>query len=236
MAFTFEQGKVGYQNLWDKAELLPAKAAEARAVAKRIVQNRARYEAVSKKTGVPWVWIAAAHQRESGGDFRGVLHNGERILGTGKKTRLVPADRGPFTTWEEAAEDALEIKGLHKITDWSIPRMLFEWERFNGFGYAKRGVNSPYVWAGTTLQQRGKYVADGKYSATTWDTQLGTAAVLKALDEIAEEPLQKPQEKADEPKATEVAPEAKKAPTGSVEAPKATQDGWVVRLIKGLFG
>lgn len=180
---SFESMKSGYANMWASAEV--TKRATVERVASGIMENRGKYEAVSHETGVPWEWIACVHHRESSGSFAGVLHNGERIIGTGKKTRLVPAGRGPFSSWEAAAIDALKFKGLHLIADWSITRMLYQFEDYNGWGYFNyRKVNSPYVWAATSHQQPGKYVADGKWDATATDKQLGCAAVLKVLYEL----------------------------------------------------
>jgi lysozyme family protein len=150
--------------------------------ARRILKLKSRYQVVEKKTGVPWWWIAVTHMRESSCNFAGVLHNGEHIIGTGRKTRLVPAGRGPFTSWEEAAVDAIKLKGLHKIADWSIERALYEFERFNGFGYHWKRQPSPYVWAGTTFYKSGKYVRDGVYDPSHVDTQMGCAAVCKSLE------------------------------------------------------
>lgn len=180
---TFAATQKGYAALWDKAVLTSSKRSAAVKVAQRIIAHRKRYEAVQAQTGVPWWWIGAIHDREAAGSFLGVLHNGEQIIGKGVKTKLVPAGRGPFSSWEEAAVDALKLKSLEKIADWSISRQLFEAERFNGQGYFGRRVNSPYLWAATSLQQAGKYVADHKWSSTAWDQQLGVAAVLKAIAE-----------------------------------------------------
>jgi lysozyme family protein len=96
-----------------------------------------------------------------------------RSSARGRKTKLVPAGRGPFATWEDAATDALKLKGLHKITDWSIERMGYEGERFNGLGYVGKGVNSAYLWAGSTLEQSGKYVADHVWNKSFDDPQIG---------------------------------------------------------------
>lgn len=181
MAFTFPAAKAGYANLWRRAKVKrPEDAAKA---AKRILSDRERYEDVAARIGHPDLWplIGALHDREAAGSFAGVLHNGEKIIGTGRKTRLVPAGRGPFSSWEEAAEDALRLKGWHQISAWPIERWLYEAERFNGWGYVNRGVNSPYVWGGTSEQQPGKYVADHVWDARTVDKQLGVAAVLKAV-------------------------------------------------------
>ncbi len=175
----------GYANLWDKAVIQEGDADNARKVASRIFANKDRYIKVAERISHPELWplIGALHDREDGGNFSGVLHNGEHIIGTGRKTSLVPAGRGPFSTWENSAVDALTMPGKewHKIDSWPIARWLYEAEKFNGFGYYSRGINSPYVWSGTSLQQRGKYVADGVWSANAWDNQLGVAVVLKAL-------------------------------------------------------
>lgn len=172
----------GYQNMYDTMKFTRSSAINNTAT--KIIQNKDKYLAVQNKTGVPWYWIGAIHMRESSNDFRGVLHNGEKTIGTGRKTVLVPKGRGPFSTWEEAAIDALQLKGLQKISDWSIPRMLYEAERYNGWGYTWRKVNSPYVWGGTNHQQLGKYVADGVWSSTAKDTQLGVAPVIYRIREL----------------------------------------------------
>jgi len=177
---SYNDMKLGYRNLWEAATLKRVETVNKAAGA--IIRDRARYEVIEARTGVPWFWIACAHHRESNRDFRGILHNGERIIGTGRKTKLVPKGRGPFSSWEEAAVDALTAKphALHTINQWSIERCLYEFERYNGWGYNGK-INSPYVWAATSQQQRGKYVRDGKFDSNHWDAQLGCAALLKSL-------------------------------------------------------
>lgn len=157
-----------------------AKAKVAEAIA-TVAAGRARYEEIEARTGVPWWFIGALHYRESTCDFMGVLHNGEEILGTGRRTTDAPAGRGPFQTWEEAALDALRLKGLHKIKDWTMERALFEGERYNGWGYRGKGVPSAYLWSGTSVYAGGKYVADGKWSASARDKQMGIAPIMAAL-------------------------------------------------------
>ena len=182
--FTFTAAKAGYANLWRNAKVM--RTAEAAKAAKRILADQDRYRLVAQAIGHPTIWplIGALHDREASGSFAGVLHNGERIIGTGRKTSLVPAGRGPFPSWEAAAEDALIIKGWDKIADWPLERWLYEAERFNGWGYVGRGINSPYVWAGTSQQQPGKYVADDVWDSRAVDKQIGVAAVLKALFDL----------------------------------------------------
>ncbi len=155
--------------------------------ADKIAANRPRYEVVSKATGVPWDVIGVIHYRESSNDFRGVLHNGQKIIGTGKKTTIVPKGRGPFSTWEEAAIDALANCHPHlaKNKDWSIGTTLDKLEAYNGLGYRNKGLASPYLWAGTDQYVKGKYVADGKFDPEHVDQQLGVAAILMKLRETA---------------------------------------------------
>lgn len=146
-----------------------------------IMKNKEKYVAVEAKTGVPWKLISGLHYRESSLNFKGVLHNGEYILGTGKKTKLVPAGRGPFSTWEEAAIDALGIKKSIFPKVWTDAEILEFAERFNGLGYRNKGIPSPYVWGGTTKYKSGHYVADGKFSSTAIDKRLGVAAIIEGL-------------------------------------------------------
>lgn len=181
---SFEDMRQGYQNLWNKMQV--ERTAEAREAAQGIIEDKARYQNVEKATGVPWWFIGPVHHRESGRSFAGILHNGERIIGTGRKTSLVPAGRGPFASWDEAAVDALKLQKLDQVDAWTLPRTLYEFERYNGFGYVKHKINSPYVWAGTNLQQKGKYTADGKFDPNHMDMQLGCAAMLSELMQLDE--------------------------------------------------
>lgn len=182
--YAFSPLEAEYARRWAAMTITPSRLATIDAMARKIIAGKARYRAVEAATGVPWAFIGVLHSRESGCDFRGVLHNGEKILGTGRKTRLVPAGRGPFEIWEEAAQDALAIKGWKPGFPWSLPRCLFEGERFNGFGYRMRGVPSAYVWSGSNQYVRGKYVADGVWSATAVDKQIGIAPVMARLLEL----------------------------------------------------
>lgn len=166
---------------WNRAKFTRSTPIEKQAA--KIRASSARYKDVSAKTGVPWDVIAVIHYRESSGSFAGVLHNGQRIIGTGRKTTLVPKGRGPFSTWEEAAVDALMNCNPYagKNKDWSIANTLDLLERYNGLGYRNKGLPSPYLWAGTDQYTKGKYVADGRFDPNHVDTQLGVAAILIAL-------------------------------------------------------
>ncbi len=174
--------------LWANAKFTRSSAINVQAA--KIAANRARYDAVSKATGVPWDVIGVIHYREASGDFAGVLHNGQKIIGKGTKTTIVPKGRGPFDTWEAAAADALWDSAPYaaKNTDWSIGGTLDLLERYNGLGYRSKGLPSPYLWAGTDQYVKGKYVADGKFDPDYVDTQLGVAPILMKLRENEHKP------------------------------------------------
>lgn len=179
--YSFDPLAAEYARRWADMAITPARLPAVDAMARRIIAGKARYRAVEAQTGVPWAFIGVLHAREAGCDFRGVLHNGEKILGTGRKTKLVPAGRGPFETWEEAAADALALKGYAPGFPWSVTRCLYEGERFNGFGYRLHAVPSAYLWSGSDQYARGKYVADGVWSAAAVDKQTGIAPLMKRL-------------------------------------------------------
>lgn len=183
---TFEERKDAYTALWDGVQIKTDRKTAMEAAANKVAAGRRHYEAISAAVGVPWWFIGFLHLRESDCNFARHLHNGDPLTA---RTKQVPPGRpqwkprnGKVYTFEESAEDALQMKGLHKIKDWSIERILYEAERYNGWGYhAYRGIPSPYLWGGTTRQKPGKYVADNVYSSSTWDIQPGVAAVLKIL-------------------------------------------------------
>lgn len=154
-------------------------------IKKHFFKHKERYENVSMICGVPSVLICALHYRESSLSFLGVLHNGEKILGTGRKTKLVPKGRGPFNKWEESAVDALMLKKSVMPSVWTFESMMEFAERFNGLGYrSKVGdsgkiENSPYICAGTNFHdETSKYTSDGKYSKTAKEEQLGVGGIL----------------------------------------------------------
>ncbi|WP_316171260.1 hypothetical protein [Bradyrhizobium sp. SZCCHNRI1058] len=153
-------------------------------VARRLVTGKSRYQAVSVQAGVPWYVIAVIHERESSQSWTASLAQGDPW---DHVSVHVPAGRGPFKSWEDAAVDALVNCAPYaaRWKDWSIGGTLTLLEQYNGLGYARRGVPSPYIWAGTDQYRSGKYVRDGVYDPDAVDKQLGCAGLLlamKALD------------------------------------------------------
>jgi lysozyme family protein len=142
--------------------------------------HKSRYQAVSAKTGVPWAVVAVIHERECSQDWTGSLAQGDPW---DKVSIHVPAGRGPFKSWEDAAIDALNNCAPYaaRNEDWSIGGLLTKLEEYNGLGYAARGVPSPYVWSGTDQYRSGKYIRDGVYDPNAVDSQLGCAGLLMAM-------------------------------------------------------
>jgi lysozyme family protein len=176
---TYEQSKAGYLAMWGKCQITPSLQASVTAAVARIIARKADYQAVEKATGVPWFMTGALDYRESNLDPTTYLGNGDPL---NRKTIHVPRNRGPFPSWSAGAIDSFEYQGFTKITQpWTIALILYEEEDWNGEGYEEHDENSPYVWAGTNLEQEGEYPDDGVYDPTMWDRRLGTAALLKGL-------------------------------------------------------
>lgn len=153
-------------------------------IAKRLVAAKARYQAVEKKTGVPWPVIAAIHEREASQSFHTQLAQGDPL---GQVSTHVPRGQGPYfgaDAWERAAGRALIETGGNTWGDWSAGGWATYLEKYNGLGYANKGKPSPYVWAGTDQYTSGKYVADGVYSDSAVDTQPGCVALIVAMSKI----------------------------------------------------
>lgn len=175
-----------YTLLYKSCLIRPARQALVDRIAGGLAANRARYEKVAKAVGMPWYVVAVIHSMEAGGDFTRHLHNGDPLTA---RTTHVPAGRPPTGnppfTWEQSAIDALTYQGFAKWKDWSIPGTLYKLEGYNGFGYRDNHpkVLSPYLWSFSNHYARGKYVADGRFSASAVSQQCGAAVLLKRLQD-----------------------------------------------------
>jgi len=159
----------------------PERMTEIRHTVSKLAANKPRYESLAAATGVPWFVIALIHELEGGRDFNGHLHNGDPL---DARTVNVPASRPPTGnppfTWEDSAKDALQFDKLLGISPWTIERVGFELERFNGFGYRNLHphVKTPYLWSFTNIYTSGKFIADSVWSETTVSAQCGALAML----------------------------------------------------------
>lgn len=181
---TYDTTKKGYHNLWEAAQIRTKYRPATRTIVDKLLKNLAPYQAVAIEIGCPWWFVAIIHQRESDANFKTHLHNGDSLAA---RTVHVPAGRPlvgePPFSWTDSALDALRMKGLDKVPSWETPRCLYEWERYNGWGYFGK-ISSPYVWSFTTLYDKGKYVADHEFDPGAVDKQCGAAAMLKMLVEM----------------------------------------------------
>ncbi|WP_027535828.1 peptidoglycan-binding protein [Bradyrhizobium sp. WSM3983] len=180
---SYESLKSGYERNWANLEIRPVRLGEANATARKAINGKATYQQVERLTGVPWYFVALCHYRESNFDFDTYLGNGETLK---RVTCLVPKGRGPFASFIDGAVDALRIQHFVGTQDWCIARTLYRLECFNGLGYHAKGVNSPYLYGGSTLYgpteaRGGKFVADHVFDSNHVDSQLGTAVILHAM-------------------------------------------------------
>jgi lysozyme family protein/peptidoglycan hydrolase-like protein with peptidoglycan-binding domain len=180
---SFENIKAEYERNWSNMRIRPARAEVANETARKALRGKDIYEQVEERTGVKWYFIALLHSRESDFDFDTYLGNGQSLH---RVTTIVPRGRGPFASFVDGAVDALRLEGFIDARDWGIAKILFRLEKFNGFGYRSRAVNSPYLWGGSNIygppeQRAGKFVADGVFDPNKVDPQLGAAVILQAM-------------------------------------------------------
>lgn len=146
-----------------------------------ILLNFKSYQLVERFVSIPWPLIAAIHFRESGLSFKAHLHNGDPLTA---KTIRVPKDRPemgrPPFTWVESAVDALEEPKLPP--NWAMGNCLDFLERYNGTGYRKHGIASPYLWDYTNHYTKGLYVSDGTFSPDKAESRPGCVSILLALN------------------------------------------------------
>jgi lysozyme family protein len=165
---------------WNAASVVPSLIPLVDGVAHKLAACKPRYQTVESKTAVPWPVIAVIHERESSQSWAASLAQGDPW---NRVSIHVPKGRGPFDSWEDAAEDALVECAPHAASwhDWSIGGALTLLESYNGLGYAVRGIPSPYVWASTDQYRSGKYIADGHFDPNAVDHQIGCAALLARM-------------------------------------------------------
>ncbi len=175
-----------YLELFETLEIKRNRFDDVDQIADKIVANKALYEEVSDKAKAPWFFIAAIHNMESGLRLDRHLHNGDPLTA---RTRHVPADRpaegDPPFTWQESAQDALKLRRIDRVENWSLEQILYQLEGYNGWGYRlhHQHVKSPYLWSFSNQYTRGKYIADGTWSDTAVSRQCGAAVLVKRLEQ-----------------------------------------------------
>lgn len=176
----------GNSERWKDVKILATREREVRKTAIRLTLPvpKAAYQNIEKDTTVPWFVIAVIHYRECGQNWMGNLAQGDPW---NHISTHVPRGRGPFKSFHEAAVDALVKCPPYaaKWKDWTAGGTLTLLELYNGTGYEDwHHEASPYIWGATNHEEWGKYVADFRWDARVWDTQIGCAALLKSMMEL----------------------------------------------------
>jgi lysozyme family protein len=186
--------KSQYADLFKKAEVAQAARGELQRAVAIITSQRAKdqYLQAQGATGVPWYVVGALHYREANLNFMGHLHNGDPLL---MQTVHVPAKKppkpwvppdvsDPRQLWLLSAKDALlQLSDLMKNKDWTVQRMCYGFELYNGFGCRDHGINSPYLWNYTNLYSGGGFPRDHVFDAHYRSRQAGVIAIILAIRE-----------------------------------------------------
>ncbi len=186
-----------YKTLWDAATIRAEKAVEVVNVAQKLSSLKPTYDEVSTSTTVPWYVVGLIHSLEANFAMDEHLHNGDPLTAvTVNVPKGHPKGGSPKFTWAASAIDALTLKGLQNVgkDGWSIERIAYELERYNGFGYRNNHptVKSPYLWSYTNQYTAGKYVGDHRFDPNRPSDQAGAMAILKQLvvDNVVQATLQ----------------------------------------------
>ena len=181
---TFESIKADYEKLFSSCTIREKNRSEVAWYVTKLSDPRyqAKWLAAAQEVCAPWYFVAIIHAMEASFDFNAHLHNGDPLS---EKTVQVPAKRpnpwNPPSDWVSSAKDALTFDGFADQQDWSIARMLYRWESYNGFRSRRNGINTPYLWSFSNHYAKGKFVADGVWDPNAVSKQCGAATMLKAL-------------------------------------------------------
>lgn len=175
------------EKLFATAKIRPEWQARIDHDAARLVRqdNKKWFLEEEKRTKVPWYAIAVTKEMEAGPDT-GFLRSIAQGDPWNRNSVNVPRGRGPFSSWYEAADDALlkcaPYMGLWH--DWSIGGCLTISMKYNGLGDFLHGRPSAYLFSGTTAYTKGKYVSDSKFDPEAVSRQVGVAALLLAMQKL----------------------------------------------------
>lgn len=186
-----------FQHFYDICETQAGHVADVARATARVRAGQARYQTVSNRTGdsIPWQFIGIVHLLEATCNFGRHLHNGDPMMSGPAATPLWlrtthrppnrppvwPAPGGEPDPWVWSAIDALTVEGFTNEPDWSIPAMLWRFERYNGMGYRQFRNPSPYLWSFSQIYRTGKFSSDGHYDPNLESEQCGAALVLKSI-------------------------------------------------------
>lgn len=150
----------------------------------KLVSHELRAAAI--QYNIPKFFLMGIDMREMSFNHSGHFANGDKIIGTGRKTYRVPAGLGPAATWVESVGQAIDhersVNSRFKElvnAGMGFADALEAWEVYNGLGFRSKGEYSEYVFAFTNHHdETGRYVADGKFKKNSKVTRCGAAAFV----------------------------------------------------------
>jgi lysozyme family protein len=173
-----------YIKLFAECSINPAHEPDVEHFINQLMLGVSNYEETERSTKVPWFVIGLIHGMECDFSFNEHLHNGDSLK---HRTVNEPAGRPPPSvgdppfSWNLSAIDALAYDSMMTWKDWSIAGICFKLEAYNGWGYRKHAVNSPYLWSYSNNYRSGKYIADGLWSGDAISKQVGAITALKRM-------------------------------------------------------
>lgn len=180
-------GEVDQAARWQAAKVDSRQTIALDKLVQRWRRTAGNYQAVEflRDNGVPAPVSFCLFYREADNNMACSPAQGDPLthLSINEPRGRLPGKKPPFR-WIDCAEDAYYVVDRLDRCNWKdLQSALDKMESFNGFGYRARGVAAPYLWAGTSLYTRGKYVSDGRFDRFAVDRQLGVCAILKRMQE-----------------------------------------------------
>lgn len=136
-------------------------------------ERKAKYQSIADQTDLPVILIAAIHYRERGGNLAYSLRNGSKI---GKENFVSDAVQ---TIKSGQWRDFQNAVGMGKGTR-NLLAMLQYAELWNGTGCADNGRINAYLYSGTNIYTKGKYLNSG-WSPNFEDRQAGVLCLLSQV-------------------------------------------------------
>lgn len=134
-------------------------------ILRRIEEYKVIYNAVKNVINIPVIMIGTIHYLECNNNFSLTIRDGGKLRNK---------------DWVDDAISVLKPYSLVKGV-WTVPVCLWAMERYNGLGYRKRGIETPYLWSGTNLYKKGKFVRDGVFDPNAVSKQVGGAVIFRML-------------------------------------------------------
>lgn len=183
--------KAEYLSEWNS--LIITRPNDILSAAHLVIRGKDRYLSLQNQTGVPWYFIGILHLRESNCNFNTHLYNGDSLQ---RRTYHDPAGKplkgNPPFGFEFSAICALTDEGFLKIKNWPIEQIAYSFEQYNGWGYRYHKTPSAYLWSGSNVYHRGKFVKDGVFDSSVVDIQVGCMPTLKKILELEKITLNTP--------------------------------------------